>query len=255
MPGFADCDMDPSNGCEASLTSVDHCGTCADSCTSTVMNVTTPLCTGGACAYDTCSAGFGDCDGDATNGCEAPLDTLTDCGGCNKPCSAPANTQAASCSAMGVCGYTACNVGFLDCDGNPANGCEAPSATQTNCGKCGNVCPAGGICNGTLCTLTRWTDGSVAWPDDACNSNTSFGQCDSNAQNEADAWATWICQHNGWTQGVWTGAKTMGCSSGIMSGAPSQSFYCNAASIPCVPDIETTCQPGDQTTVQFTCTK
>jgi hypothetical protein len=33
----------------------------------------------------------------------------------------------------------ACNVGFADCDGNPANGCEVNTRTDVNnCGGCGN---------------------------------------------------------------------------------------------------------------------
>src|SRR5262249_22201915 len=145
----------------------------------------------GMCGYDTCQAGFGDCDGDKTNGCEAALDTVSNCGTCGKTCPAGGNGTAA-CTA-GRC-VLSCKAGFLDGNSDPGAGCET-IVTTTNCGSCGNVCPPGGSCEGTQCTLTRWTDGTSQWPDDACNSNTSFGSCDSNAQNEADAWATWICQH------------------------------------------------------------
>jgi hypothetical protein len=34
-PGFADCDRDPSNGCEADLSDPSHCGACSKSCTLT----------------------------------------------------------------------------------------------------------------------------------------------------------------------------------------------------------------------------
>jgi hypothetical protein len=32
-PGFADCDGNPSNGCEANLSSNEHCGFCGNNCT------------------------------------------------------------------------------------------------------------------------------------------------------------------------------------------------------------------------------
>ncbi len=38
-------------------------------------------CTAKGCA---CAAGFGDCDGDLRDGCETPLDTLTDCRACGR---------------------------------------------------------------------------------------------------------------------------------------------------------------------------
>jgi hypothetical protein len=56
------------------------------------------------------------------------------CTACN------ASTNAAPACKAGICSF-ACNDGFSDCDGIPANGCEANSATDVaNCGACGRVC-------------------------------------------------------------------------------------------------------------------
>jgi RHS repeat-associated protein len=65
--GFADCDFNPANGCEAALsTDVSNCGKCGARCAA--PNATNS-CSAGACSF-VCSAGFSDCDGIASNGCE-----------------------------------------------------------------------------------------------------------------------------------------------------------------------------------------
>lgn len=141
--GWGDCDGDlTSNGCESPLTSNTHCGACNQPCTARAN--TQADCSGGTCARP-CIPGYGDCDGVGDNGCERPLTTPTDCGGCNRPCTAAAN-QTASCSAEGVCSK-ACGPGYGDCDGNAANGCEtATSSSLSHCGACNHACtaPAGG---------------------------------------------------------------------------------------------------------------
>jgi hypothetical protein len=56
---------------------------------------------------------------------------------------------------VGECGFT-CNAGYLQCSGTA--GCETNGLTDvSNCGTCGNTCPAGGTCNSGSCegpTLT-----------------------------------------------------------------------------------------------------
>ncbi|MCP3064034.1 discoidin domain-containing protein [Myxococcus sp. K38C18041901] len=73
-----------------------------------------------------CFAGFLDCDGNLTNGCETPvMDDPANCGACGTVCGGAA-------SASGVCGAgtcgLACAVGTFDCDGSPLNGCESSTA-------------------------------------------------------------------------------------------------------------------------------
>ena len=72
-PPFVDCDGDAANGCEVDpRTSTAHCGGCGMACTARPNATTT--CTGGSCGF-TCNTGFGDCDGDPSNGCEVDLRT------------------------------------------------------------------------------------------------------------------------------------------------------------------------------------
>jgi hypothetical protein len=130
--GFGDCDSDPTNGCETAINTITSCGaTCGTrvDCTSGILlNATATGCSGtGQCQFS-CSAGFGNCDGTANNGCEANLNAVTTCGtscatavNCN---SAVKNANGVTCSS-GTCGYGSCLSGFTDCDLNAANGCEA----------------------------------------------------------------------------------------------------------------------------------
>lgn len=46
----------------------------------------------------------------------------------------------------GQCEFTACDLGWDNCDGNVENGCETNATTANDCGACGNVCHAGEIC-------------------------------------------------------------------------------------------------------------
>ncbi|QSQ24510.1 hypothetical protein JY651_06035 [Pyxidicoccus parkwayensis] len=75
-----------------------------------------------------------------------------------------------------------CPVGFEDCDGNPANGCEADlMADEGNCGACGTTCSgapsANAVCGAGTCGLgcvvgTFDCDGIAA---NGCESTTACG--------------------------------------------------------------------------------
>ncbi|MBK6534095.1 MAG: hypothetical protein IPF99_32365 [Deltaproteobacteria bacterium] len=88
--GFADCDANAANGCEVELAmSLTNCGACGRACD---LANATAACTAGACAVASCAAGFGDCDGNAANGCET--DTRTSaihCGACGTTCAMRSN--------------------------------------------------------------------------------------------------------------------------------------------------------------------
>jgi len=144
--GFADCDMNPSNGCEANLSSPLTCGSCSNRCVATNG---TPTCTGGVCGL-TCNPGFGDCDGNTANGCETNTNNSTaHCGACGRACGNGNGTPACS---SGTCQIT-CDRGFLDCDGSSANGCETFGLNDSaNCGACNNRCPAMQTCMRGACT-------------------------------------------------------------------------------------------------------
>ena len=84
--GYLDCNKDTTDGCEVDdQTDPQHCGTCDNAC-ALEANTTAPTCTAGACVLG-CSAGYADCDGDYTTGCEVDLNTdAANCGACNAPC-------------------------------------------------------------------------------------------------------------------------------------------------------------------------
>lgn len=65
-----------------------------------------------------------------------------------------------------------CDPGLVDCDGNPANGCENIDTNLSHCGRCGAACPtrpnAARACRARVC-------------DYVCSEN--FADCDRNAAN------------------------------------------------------------------------
>ncbi len=151
--GFADCDGDPSNGCEVDTrASASHCGACGRACS---LPNATAACVMGACAVSACAAGFGDCDGNASNGCETDTRvSTTHCGGCGMACAGGDNALPGCVTGRCV---IACVAGFADCDGSAANGCEVDTRTSAgNCGGCGRSCSfmgAGASCAGGACVL------------------------------------------------------------------------------------------------------
>src|SRR5688572_16577427 len=52
QPGYADCDRDPNNGCEAALDSSDHCGACGTECS--IPNAEA-ACGATACSFVSCA--------------------------------------------------------------------------------------------------------------------------------------------------------------------------------------------------------
>ncbi|MGI9020451.1 MAG: hypothetical protein ACR2G3_07060 [Solirubrobacterales bacterium] len=68
-PGFGDCNANKlTDGCEQSLNSINHCGACNQVCSAPNATVG---CSGGACVLLACDAGFYDCDGQFSTGCES----------------------------------------------------------------------------------------------------------------------------------------------------------------------------------------
>ena len=145
-PGYGNCDGDPANGCEASLSSATTCGACSTACTAAA-----PLC---GLAADAGAGAFS-----CVNGCGALsrcgsscVDTTTDatnCGSCGHACASRAHAIT-SCRGS-ACTFT-CRAGFGDCDGAAPNGCEALLETDVaHCGACRNACAASQVCVSGAC--------------------------------------------------------------------------------------------------------
>jgi hypothetical protein len=180
---FGDCDRDPSTGCETNTrTSVAHCGACGTACAARAN--ATATCADAACGF-ACLTGFGDCDGDASNGCETDLTTtLSRCGRCDNACSF---TGGVGACVGGACTRTACASGRGDCDGSTANGCEVDlQSDATNCRMCGAACAfaqATAVCVAGACAIGTCAAG--------------FGNCDAVAMNGCETDTTASLAHCG----------------------------------------------------------
>jgi hypothetical protein len=148
--GFDECDGDPRDGCE-SLSSASSCGTCGNRCDATGPNAMAASCSSGTCTL-VCTGAFDDCDHDPSNGCETPVDVLSNCGVCGAACSIDHAT--ATC-ATGTCKVSECAQGYDDCDHDGLS-CETPLDTLTDCGSCATPCAKasckGGVCSSATCT-------------------------------------------------------------------------------------------------------
>ncbi|MCC6528501.1 MAG: hypothetical protein IT373_37995 [Polyangiaceae bacterium] len=146
-----DCDGIAANGCESDPgTDPAHCGACINDCAVLAPNVEQPLCNAGTCDYTVCAPLFESCDGVRSNGCERPINTPADCGGCGLPCS-PENTVGADCSS-GSCGHLGCQLDWQDCDGLPENGCESYRLSDNqHCGACNIPCVGAESCVSGTC--------------------------------------------------------------------------------------------------------
>ena len=145
QPGFADCDGLATNGCEVEL-AVDaaHCGACGRACA--VANGQAQ-CAAGVCARARCNATFDDCDGVASNGCEARIDSTTHCGRCGNACTVNMLCTAGTCASSCAAGTTLCGASCVD-----------TGTSATDCGRCGNACPsapnAAPSCAASTCDTT-----------------------------------------------------------------------------------------------------
>jgi hypothetical protein len=173
MPGHADCDRDEAS-CEIDLRSnVNNCGACGYQCK--FADGVTPhaaLGCGTSGCVANCDAGYGDCDGNYANGCEQPLNTLTNCGMCRAACTIAHAT--ATCS-TGSCEVQTCASDWADCDSDKQS-CETQLNAPNHCGSCTAVCNypnavegCGGTAGSRVCTVA------------GCDAN--YADCDTAAAN------------------------------------------------------------------------
>jgi hypothetical protein len=183
--GWGDCNMDPKDGCETNL-HVD-----ANNCTACGMKCSIPNATAGCsdgCYLQACNFGFDDCNGDMKDGCETNVTSdVKNCGACSMACPPLAHGKVACVNA--VCALTQCDVGFLDCDNNPKNGCETVVANdKNNCGKCGNACGQGQVCinGGCTCANCNIANAATKCVNNACvfdHCVQGFGDCNNNVND------------------------------------------------------------------------
>jgi hypothetical protein len=88
LPGRADCNEDPTDGCEVDLTrDPTNCGICEHVCATT--HATGVACGAGSCR-PTCADGYGDCNSpagaSADDGCETNVTQPANCGACEHNC-------------------------------------------------------------------------------------------------------------------------------------------------------------------------
>jgi hypothetical protein len=213
--GWADCNSSTTggaaDGCETDIfTQLANCGGCGTACT--IANGS-GVCEGGTCKVATCSAGFGNCDGDSTNGCEQTLNTAVHCGACGTAC-APANATGDCATVPGTCKVAACNTGFGNCDGSDGNGCEINLKTNAvNCNTCGNVCPSTGgtpACVAGVCKFSSCAPGTGD-----CDGTGSCSTTLTSNVNNCGACGRTCVAANGTPQCIGTACSIASCSTGF----------------------------------------
>lgn len=166
--GYRNCDNRDENGCETNvLRDVLNCGACSSPC-STANG--TPSCDAGLCQM-TCTSGWGDCDGNPLNGCEAEHATSTKhCGRCDTSCT---NVHGETACVANRC-TPSCQTGYGDCDGVVSNGCETDVLADANhCSACNKPC---NLPNATAsCSAGQCAIASCAAGFEDCNGRAEDG--------------------------------------------------------------------------------
>ncbi len=185
--------------CVDTTSDPNHCGGCEVKCAKTHAQA---ACAGGQCGALSCDSPWGNCNQNDGDGCETPINTDENCGGCGNDCRAnnPAHTTR-SCPAGNACSALSCVSGWNDCDGNLNNGCECSGVgcckstdsggADASCGAPGSACDLNSFVN-TCCGWCVY--GAVILPlepptaDGHC-CTTSGGSCNGN----------WECCNGGCT--------------------------------------------------------
>jgi hypothetical protein len=147
LAGWANNDVDGTNGCEAACETDNQCGSDCLPCQKN--HVVSATCTSNdkpavTECVPTCEEGFADLDGNGANGCELTCSEANHCGLECATCSR-VNTTTVTCSgntkvATSAC-QPACTPGHLDADQNGLTGCEVTCDQPEYCGTTCIRCP------------------------------------------------------------------------------------------------------------------
>jgi hypothetical protein len=155
--GYADCNKEPSDGCETALDTNRDCGACGRACAT--PNATS-ICMAGTCSAPECLPGWADCNS-AVAGCETSLGSSEHCGVCGKRCMGDTPLcSVASGAAQCVAGCPALMP--VRC----GDTCVDITSNVQHCGGCNNACTALDpnarfICSGASCHLDDCLPGFV----------------------------------------------------------------------------------------------
>ncbi|MEZ4408464.1 MAG: hypothetical protein R3A52_18615 [Polyangiales bacterium] len=179
--GRGDCDGNPINGCEVDTSTTNaHCGACNNAC----AVASSRRVHAGACGVASCATGYGNCDGDAANGCETALaGNVAHCGACGN-----------ACPAGGICNAGAARARSGErCAAAPAS----TSGDARSCGACGNACASRRVCSGGRCGAacssgaTNCSGQCVLLGDDRANCGACGNACGADAVARAGAAWWW----------------------------------------------------------------
>lgn len=156
-----------------------------------------------------CPAGMKKCGNDC-----APIGPDTGCN--NVPCEPCKFSNATAVCAGGACAIDACVLGWSDCNGDPADGCEVHTATDADhCGGCNVACQ---IPNATpACSAGACVIGSCSTGFADCNTTVADG-CERNIKSDPAACGS--CGHVCPTGEGCEGGTCYSCS-GILSASGS----------------------------------
>ena len=192
--GYEDCNSTDSDGCETNLLDdVTRCGDCRINCTTKDWwKVATYRCDNGTCAIDTCKAGWKDCNGVPTDGCEKHIsEDVNNCGDCGEVCSF---SHATPICQDYVCHISNCDGGWGDCNDLESDGCETyVSANIYHCGTCNHACSynhASSYCTSGNCYMDTCDSG---WGN--CENGTADG-CETNLRDSDDGTHCGSCNYD-----------------------------------------------------------
>ncbi len=135
-----DCDGRVDEGFD--LGTVERCGACDRRCPAVAS--ATATCVAGTCSFE-CVTGFDDCNGVASDGCEARLDDPETCGSCRTSCVAPRPL----CDGTG--GAPVCTDACAASETLCGETCVDPMTDEAHCGACDRACDTGETCVGGSC--------------------------------------------------------------------------------------------------------